>query len=91
VSQDKYPRVTQAQFEIWMNNPVTKRYLQCLEWEIAHAKEDLKPTLDPANADSSHAYLFELRGTTAAFTKASDPLTILKRSEMYEQNSERAN
>ena len=88
MAEDKYPRITQAQFEIWMAMPATKRYLQCLKWEIEHAEEDLKPVLNPNNSDASHAYLFELQGFTTALEMASDPLTILKRSEIYDNDSE---
>lgn len=89
---DKYPRVTAAQFEIWMNLPVTKTFLLGLRFALEHAEEDIKPVLDPQNSDASHAYLFELQGLTAGLKLASNPLDILKRSELYEHNgSERAN
>ena len=31
---DKYQRVTKAQFELWLINPVTINYLKCLQFEI---------------------------------------------------------
>ena len=87
---DEYLRITKAQFEIWMNSSVTKSFLLALQWEIDHVKEDLKPVMDPSDANASHAFLFEMQGTTNGFERAKDPLNILKRSGLYEI-SERAN
>ena len=87
---DKFSRVTQAQFELWMARDVTKIFLQCFKWEIEHIDEDIMPVLDPNSSDASHAFLFEKQGAIAAFERCGDPLTVLKRSGRYD-DSERAN
>ncbi len=39
--EDKFKRITQAQFDLWIDNPVTKAYLQCLEWSAEKISEAL--------------------------------------------------
>lgn len=72
MSEDKYPRITQAQFELWLNSPVTKTYFQCLAWSAELLAEALGNGLgiSSSNNDLSmnliHSSLGEKRGLLLA-------------------------
>lgn len=38
---DQYPRVTQAQLQLWLSDPTTQKFHQCLKWNIEQNKEFL--------------------------------------------------
>ncbi len=49
--QDKFKRVTKAQLELWLADPVTKAYLICLSELARKSKEAI---LDGSLVDSSN-------------------------------------
>ena len=85
MSEDKFPRVTEAEFEIWMNSKVTQTYLLGLRFLREQLTEDARPNLDPKSADASHAYLFSVQGGESAYRAAETPMEVLRRSELYEE------
>lgn len=59
MAQEKplHPQVTPEQIQLWEADPVTKAYLQCLEWFNADVRDDASDgtIIDSACADLSHA------------------------------------
>jgi len=41
MSEDKHKRITKAQFDIWVNDPATRTYFQCLAWSAEQIAEVL--------------------------------------------------
>ncbi len=66
--EDKFKRISKAQLDIWVDNPVTKTYLQCLDWSAEQCREVLGSghLIDSTNNDKSmnavHSALGEARG-----------------------------
>lgn len=82
--EDKYPRISQAQFDIWIDNPVTKTYLQCLEWSGEQVEEVLGKGgyIDPSNNDLSMNRVYNALGQKTGLTNASKPWDIMITHEM---------
>ena len=86
----KYPQVTKAQLDLWLELPFTKVYLQCLAWEVDNAvdKAGTLNDLDPASADRSHARAFQYKGLQEGFTASGNVEEILNRSGMLEEEDD---
>ena len=83
---DEYPRVTQAQLEIWLDSPVTKTYLQCLKWSAEQITEAMGSGvfIDFHNADTTFGAMRDAIGHRNGFMKSSDPTEQLNKHEMLE-------
>lgn len=67
----EFPQVTEAQVELWQASPVTKTFLQCLEWkrqDTVDAAGSGKLT-DSSSADLTHALLHRALGQQDAYTE----------------------
>ena len=80
----EYPQVTEIQVEIWLGDPVTKTFIQCLDWSRLDAQEQAGSgeLVDSSSADLTHALLHRSLGLQDAYTKLSDPGTVLEYYEM---------
>ena len=69
---DRYPRISQAQLEIWLDSPVTKVYLQSLQWSADQIREVLGKGgfINSSNSDLTfsgiHSALGEIKGLEEA-------------------------
>jgi len=84
--QDKYKRTTQAQFDIWIDNPVTQAYLKCLIWSGEQAEEIAGngSIIDIGNNDKSMNSIHSLLGQKIGLTTASKPLALFNAHAMIE-------
>lgn len=84
--EDKYKRVTQAQFDLWIDNPVTKTYLQCLEWSAEQIAESLGKgsNVDSSNNDLSMNIIHSRLGEKVGLLKAANPIDQFITHEMLE-------
>ena len=83
---DKHKRFSQAQMEIWLDNPVTKIYLQCLEWSGEQAEEIAGngSVIDIGNNDRSMNSIHSLFGQKIGLTTASKPIALFNAHQMIE-------
>ena len=83
---DKYKRITQAQFDLWLANPVTKTYLQCIEWSCEQISEILGKGLhiDASNNDLSMNRIQSLLGQKIGLKNAHSLWSIMITHEMIE-------
>jgi len=84
---DKHKRITQAQFDIWIDSPVTKTYLQCLEWSAEQNGEAMGngSLLDISNNDLSMNRIQYANGVKFGLTSATDPMAHFKAHELLEE------
>jgi len=60
--------VTQAQVDIWLNDPVTKALQEALDRGLERLAQDLNAlSLDPHDSDYTHAMSFQYKGHKNAF------------------------
>ena len=77
-------QITQDQYDIWLNSPVTIAYLKCLEWrrlDVRDAAGDGR-LVDTSSADTTHALLHRALGEQDAYRAAHIPWDILVHYEM---------
>ena len=76
-----------AQIEIWLDNPVTKTYLQCLEWSGEQIREALGKGgyVDSDNNDRTCNHVHSALGEAEGLAKAGSPQAILNTHEMLEE------
>ncbi len=74
-----FPQVTEDQISIWLASPVTKIYLQCLEWKTADNRDHAgSGTLtDSSNADLTHALLHRAFGQQDGYKEAGKPEELM--------------
>jgi hypothetical protein len=85
--QDKYPRVTQSQLEIWLDNPVTVNYLKSLEFLSDAIGDTLKSVglIDSTNNDLSMNRIHSAMGSQNALSTALDCTELLTKYGMVEE------
>lgn len=88
--KDKYPRVSQVQLEIWLDNPVTKNYLHCLTFasEAIGANLALSSFVDSSNNDLSMNKIHSAIGERAGLAGAMSPAYLLEKYGMVELEKE---
>jgi hypothetical protein len=88
--QDKYPRVTQTQVDLWLVDPVTQAYRTCLNTAIENIniKLSVGSYVNPSNNDESMNMLHELLGWKQAAENFLCYESILKQANMVELSSE---
>jgi hypothetical protein len=82
--KEKFPRVTQIQVDLWLNDPVTKAYLTCFSEVSRGISEQLSDCkfIDSANNDSSMNKMHSLFGQRSGINYVSDSLGLLQSCEM---------
>ncbi len=88
--EDKHKRVTKAQVELWLSNPVTQVYLKCLKWAVEDIDDTLKSGafIDSSNNDSSMNNIHSALGTKDGLIKAQAFEEMLNAREMIEKPKE---
>ena len=81
--------LTRIQLEIWMNDPVTEAFLQCMddEWVEERNLNGARKS-DPHNADYSHALTFKSEGYREALEVMSTPTILLDRYGVVEEEED---
>jgi hypothetical protein len=87
MSEDKHKRVTKAQFDIWIDSPVTKVYLQCLKWSAEQAEEIAGngSLIDSSNNDLSMNHIHGVMGQKTGLITASNPELLLNTHKLLEE------
>lgn len=85
-NQDQYPRLTQAQVELWLANPVTKVLSQCLEFYALDINDALAQGrhVDSSNADTTMSATHLFMGQKQGLKTAGDYVALFKRYQMLE-------
>jgi hypothetical protein len=78
------PQVTQDQFDIWLNSPVTIAYLKCLEYSRLDTIDSAGngSIVDSSNADTTHAMIHRALGKQDAYRAAYIPWDMLTHYRM---------
>ena len=79
-----FPQITEPQLEIWLVSPVTKAYLDCLEWKRADsiAAAGSGKLVDSSSADMTHGLLHRELGKQDGWLEAGKPEMLLDFYEM---------
>ncbi len=87
---DNHKRITQAQFDIWIDNPVTIAYLQCLEWSAEQNGEVVEngSLIDTSNNDLSMNRIQYANGVKFGFNSATNPVEHFNTHQMLELEEE---
>ena len=87
-----YPQITQDQLEVWLNNPVTKTYLQSLYFSHSQEKEAIGngSCLNKESMERSFAAMNEAEGIKSGLTAAMDVVGLLNKHVLLEQAEDRA-
>jgi hypothetical protein len=90
--QDKYPRLTDNQVELWLNDPCTQALLSCLDWYQGDIKDEInKGThVDPTNNDLTCNNYFRMTGRKEAFGLSCDFQTLFDRYGLMEEKEDEA-
>lgn len=88
--EDKHQRITQAQFELWLNSPVTKTYFRCLAWSAEQFNElaGNGSLVDQSNNDRSMNQISDALGKSNGLKFARNANRILRQHEMLELAAE---
>lgn len=88
--EDKHKRVTQAQYDLWYDNPVTKTYLQCLKWSSEQQQEVVGNGgfIDTSNNDKSMNQIQYALGHASGLQSSCEPLNHLSVHQMIELEEE---
>ena len=80
----KYPQVTPEQIQLWEADPVTKVYLQCLDWYHKDVEDKAKgdEIVDSSNADLSHALKHLNLGQQQGLSSSMDYPSLFDRYDM---------
>ncbi len=80
------PTVTDVQFDIWIDHPVTFAFLKALTFRREDEKEAAGGgnIVDSSNADLTHALIHRALGRQDAYEAACDPWSMLLRYELVE-------
>lgn len=84
---DKYKRITQAQYDIWIDSPVTEAYLQCLEWSAEQNSEVIENgnLIDITNNDLSMNRIQFANGEKSGLMSATKPVDHFKAHKLLEE------
>jgi hypothetical protein len=79
----QYKQVTPEQLEIWLSDPVTKAYLDCVNFCLEEAKEALSGAgfIDPHNTSLTQYNAATLKSRKDTLTEMSDAFVLLGRYE----------
>lgn len=82
--RDNYPRLTQAQVDLWLEEPVTKLLTQCLEWWQDDVRDHVSSgaCIDRENSDKTLSSLCESNGNIQGLCSAGLYEEVFARYEM---------
>jgi len=85
-----YPQVTQDQIDLWLSNPVTKAYLDCIKWYCEEVTSTLGDgsCVDSSNADLTLSHIHLAMGQQQGLESAGDYIDLLSRFKMIEEREE---
>ena len=85
-SQDKYPRVTQAQLELWLSDPTTQKYLMCCGFACKDIDNFMSHGGYVHMTDPNITHLEHHRALTRkeVYSELSDPATVLNKYVLLE-------
>lgn len=80
----QYPQVTPEQIQLWEADPVTKVYLQCLDWYHKDVEDDAKgdKLVDSSSAHLSHGLKHINLGQQQGLSTSMDYQSLFDRFEM---------
>jgi len=81
-----YKQITQDQLELWLNNPVTKTYLQCLWWSQDQIKEIMGNgnLIDRSSMENTYGQMREAEGQKQGYLSSTDVLGQLMMHSMLD-------
>ncbi len=82
-----YQKITQAQIEIWLNDPVTKTHLQCLWWSAEQIRELMGKGefIDRKSMENSYGDTREAAGQIDGLESATDVIRHFNQHEMVDE------
>ena len=88
----QYPQVIPEQIQLWLNDPVTKVYLQCLDWFKEEVNESASngSIVDSSCADLTHAMIHQNLGQQQGLTSAIGYQSLFARFGMILESEEKA-
>ena len=89
--EDSHKRISQAQFDIWIDNPVTLMYIQCLRWSEDQIQEALGHGgfIDSNNNDKTCNQIHSALGEQRGYLKAQNPISFFVNHQMIEAPEEK--
>lgn len=87
MQEDRYKRISKAQLEIWLSDPVTKAYLLCLKEKqrvIGNRLEE-GSMIDTTNNDRSMNLIHSALGTKDGLRQACEFEDVFNQCEMVEK------
>ncbi len=85
----KYPQVTQAQLELWLTDPTTRKYFQCLAWHVEQNVEFVGgASFISDDSSKTYAQLIGLIGERGGLELAIDYESIFKQHDMLEPHED---
>jgi hypothetical protein len=84
---DQYPRLTPNQVEVWLANPVTQTYLNCLKFYQGDVKDstDSGEGFDMGNNDQTCNLLYFREGLKEAFRISGEVEDLLGHYKLVER------
>lgn len=83
--EDKYPRVTAAQLEMWEAHPVTKAFMLCLDLRHKELEDTpIERLTDSASADLTLSMVHSHMGSKAENRESRNYAALFHRAEMIE-------
>ena len=86
---DKYPRLTENQLELWLNDPCTKYLIDCLEWRQKDIDALLaSPSLRQPDNNLTCQTMDNLQGQKTGLDTASDPVALFRHYELVKEEED---
>jgi hypothetical protein len=81
-----YKRITQAQLEIWLNDPTTRAYLQSLYWSKQQYEEiqGNGSLMNKRSAELTYGNMMENEGLKSGYTNSMNAIEELERHDLLE-------
>lgn len=83
---DKFPRVTQAQVDIWMLDPVTISLVSSLVFDAAELTKEIISAINPENNDATVNAMSAIKSRVETLNALSDLPKWLEHCEMIEES-----
>jgi hypothetical protein len=83
--EDKYPRLTEDQISLWLNDPCTQYLLKCLEFKTGDLNDALAhPSNRQADNNLTCQRIDLMQGQKMGIVTASDPVALFHSYDMVE-------
>lgn len=75
----EHPQVTEVQVALWLAEPTTRTFLQCVEWKRLDTRDAAGSgeIVDSSNSDLTHALIHRALGQQDVFQEIQNPESIL--------------